>query len=232
MKFIREVVDAAGFVTLGDLSADAVNRYASELIKKVAARTVHARLTAIKSFTRWLTKHGKLPRDPLATVQKPNPATDRRRERRMLLPSEWPWLRAVTMADNAVRDGIDARERVLLYAAAIQTGLRSGELRSLPRGRLYLDASPPYIVCKAGSTKNRKDARQYVQADLAAELRELVTRKTLGAAVFSMPHEADVAEMLRTDLEAARQEWLKAAKQDPEEHLRRAQSDFLAAVNQ
>jgi len=232
VNFIREVAEAGGFVSLADISADAVNRYAAELADKGrAARTIHARLTAIKSFTRWLTKHGKLPADPLASVQKPNPKRDRRRERRMLLPEEWKWLRSVTLAEGAERFGMTAGERVLLYAVAIQTGLRSSELRSLTRGRLYLEAEPPYLTCKARSTKNAKDARQYVQADLAAELRQYVATKAPAAPVLPMPHEADVAEMLRADLADARREWLKAARHDAQERARRADSDFLAAVN-
>ena len=78
----------------------------------------------------------------------------------MLLPDEWTWLRTVTLADDETRHGLAPLERVTLYATAIQTGLRSGELRTLTRGKLHLDASPPFIVCPAGSTKNRKDARQ------------------------------------------------------------------------
>ncbi|MCA9109287.1 MAG: hypothetical protein KDA52_05015 [Planctomycetaceae bacterium] len=53
-----------------------------------------------------------------------------------------------------------AHERVLVYETAIQTGLRSGELRSLTRGRLFLDRDQPFITCKARQTKNSKDARQ------------------------------------------------------------------------
>jgi hypothetical protein len=49
---------------------------------------------------------------------------------------------------------------MLLYAVAIQTGLRSSELRSLTRGRLFLHVVEPFNTCKAGSTKNRQDARQ------------------------------------------------------------------------
>jgi len=185
----------------------------------------------VKSFTRWLTKHGKVPADPLASVQKPNPKRDRRRERRMLLPEEWKWLRSVTLAEGAERFGVTAGERVLLYATAIQTGLRSSELRSLTRGRLYLEAEPPYLTCKARSTKNAKDARQYVHADLAAELRQYVATKAPAAPMLPMPHEADVTEMLRADLADARREWLEAARHDAQEHARRADSDFLAPVD-
>jgi len=121
--------------------------------------------------------------------------------------------------------------RFLLYTVAIQTGLRSSELRSLTRGCLFLDSNQPFITCKAGTTKNRKDARQYIQPALAKELLEYINTKTPKAPVFSMPEETIVAAMLRADLADARREWIKAAQNDLEEHLRRQQSDFLAEVN-
>ena len=40
-------------------------------------------------------------------------------------------------------------ERLALYTTAIQTGLRSNELRSLTRGKLFLDDEKPFIICKA-----------------------------------------------------------------------------------
>jgi len=230
VKFIRESLDAAGCVNLADIKADGVNRYASDLTTQgKAARTVQARLTAIKSFTRWLATHGKLTRDPLASVKKPNPAADRRHERRMLLQEEWDWLR-VTTDQAPARYGMTGRERMLLYAVAIQTGLRSGECRSLTRGRLFVDSDPPYVTAKAGNTKNRKDARQYIQPGLAAELAQHATTKAPGANVFPMPDETNVARMFRADLADARRAWLKATK-DPAERTRREQSDFLQAAN-
>jgi len=104
------------------------------------------------------TENHKLLRDPLASVRKPNPKADRRYERRMLLPEEWRWLEATT-ASGPARYDMSSNDRLLLYGTAIQTGLRSAELRSLTRGRLYLDANPPFITCKTGPTKNRKGAR-------------------------------------------------------------------------
>ena len=230
ISYIRTIAEAAGFAAIGHITADGVNAYASHLQERRSARTVQAHLTAIKGFTRWLAREGKLPADPVASVSKPNPKTDRRRERRMLLPEEWDWLRSIT-ADGGERYGMAPRERVLFYAVAIQTGLRSSELRSLTRGRLFLDADDPFITCKAGSTKNRKDARQYIQHDLADELRALIATKAPQALVFNMPHRFDVAAMLRADLADARRAWLKTARHDPEEYPRREQSDFLADVN-
>ena len=149
----------------------------------------------------------------------------------MLLPEEWRWIRLVVLSGGVERYGIAAAERVLLYATAVQTGLRSNELWSLTRGRLFLDADKPYITCRAGATKNSKDARQYIQPDLAAELRQHVATKAPRAPVFAMPHEADVAEMLRADLANARRAWLKAVQHDPEGYARRQESDFLCPLN-
>ena len=68
----------------------------------------------------------------------------------MLLPEQWRLLETATET-GPERYGMAGGERLLLYRAAIQTGLRSNELRSLTRGRLYFDSDPPYITCKAGS---------------------------------------------------------------------------------
>ena len=77
-----------------------------------------------------MVSNGKLPSDPLATVKKPNPETDRRIERRMLRHDEWQWLRNVVAVGDD-RFGMSGEERALLYETAIQAGLRSNEIRSL-----------------------------------------------------------------------------------------------------
>jgi integrase len=173
---------------------------------------------------------GKIASDPLISVSKPNPKTDRRRERRMLLPEEWEWLRTTT-AEGPHRYRNTGWERVLIYATAIQTGLRQNELRSLTRGRLYLDHQPPFITVKAGATKNAKDARQYIQPDLATQLAEHVATQAPASPVFELVGGSEVADMLRADLADARQAWLEAARNDLVEYPRRLQSDFLKDIN-
>ena len=56
----------------------------------------------------------------------------------MLLIEEWRWLRAVTQ-QGPERRGMTGHARQLLYETAIQTGLRSSELRSLSCGHLFPD---------------------------------------------------------------------------------------------
>ena len=148
----------------------------------------------------------------------------------MLLLEEWQWLQATTISAGE-SFGVQPRERLLLYEVAIETGLRSSELRSLTRARLFLDAQRPYVTVKARSTKNKQEARQYINEALAADLRRHAATKSPQAQLFAMPHETQVAKMLRSDLANARREWIKAAKADPAEYQRREQSDFLAPVN-
>ncbi len=230
-RFIRWIAEHAGFRTAADITADGVNLYAGKLRDEDrSARTIQAHLNAIKAFTKWLTDHHKLPRDPLSSVKKPNPKTDRRHERRMLLPQEWRLLESATKA-GPERYGITGAERCLLYRTAIQTGLRANELRSLTRGRLYFDSKPPCITCKAGSTKNQQEARQYIPQDLADDLKAHVSVKAPRAPIFRMPHETNVARMLRDDMAAARKAWISEARDDPQEYAQRQQSDFLADTN-
>ncbi len=226
-KYIRQIAAAGGFEAAADINADAVFRFAADLkSRKMSARTVQAHLTAIKGFTRWLAENSKIARDPLLSVKKPSPQADRRRERRALQPDEWAQLQFVTRTESA-RYGMTGKCRALLYELAIQTGLRAGELASLTCASLHLNGKEPYVVCRAGSTKNGKDARLYVSAPLAEELRKLVARKSPAAAVFDLPHSSNLARMLREDLEAARSKWIELAKRDARELALRKEGDFL-----
>lgn len=96
---------------------------------------------------------------------------------------------------------------------------------------MVLDATRPYIVADAGTTKNRKRAQQYIRADLATGLRAHVARKTLTAPLFTLPAKWQMADMLRADMADARKAWFETVRRDPDELLRRTQSDFLADKN-
>ncbi len=229
--FVREICAAAGFEKASDISADGVNMFVADMwADDPAARTVQARVVAIKAFSRWLADHGKLFHDPLRSVKRTSVKDNRRLRRRMLLPAEWPYLKAATLA-GGVHHGMKPSERVALYKTAIQTGLRSDELRSLSKAYLCLAGKTPYVRCLAQRTKNGKEARQYIEADLVAELRALTATKAPAAPVFNLPDEWDMATMLRTDLKAARKQWLDEVKHDPEAFAKRSESDFLADCN-
>ena len=234
LSYIRKIVTHCEWQRAADINSDGVNRFVETMRERKRGnsnRTIQAYLTAIKSFTKWLAQNHKLAFDPLADVQKPTPRTDRRMERRILEHAEWDCLiRAVTAGEEAY--GLTGQERALLYSVAVQTGLRSGELRDLRRGHLYLDGSAPYIRAKAAITKNSKEAKQYLSADVAAALAEQIKTKAPKAAIFTLPRgKNEMAAMLRADLAVARAAWLHEAAGDPAERLRREQSDFLQEEN-
>lgn len=228
-RMVRSYDSWAAHSTVGEVTAESVNLYVAKLKSDgLSSRTIQANLTAIKSFTKWLSERHKLHRDPLTSVRKPNPKTDRRHERRALLRDEWRCLIRATEA-GPVRYGMPAAERSLLYRLAVHTGLRSNELRSLGRSNLFLEASPPFVTCDAGSAKNRKTARQFIDIALAARLDDLQSQRQPGETLFSsLPHETDVADMIKDDLSEARRQWIEAAG-SPAEEAERIASDFLSA---
>jgi len=171
--------------------------------------------------------HGKLPSDPLASVKKGNVKTDRRYERRPYSVEEFGWLKWAA-CNGPTRYGMTGPERALLYCVGIQTGLRSSELRSLTPGRFNLHREDPTVTCKAKATKNSKDAHQHLRPETSEELRELLKTKAPAARVFNMPSKDAVIDMLRDDIEDARQAWITEASHDPDEQVRRRDSDFLA----
>lgn len=239
-NYVRMIFTAAKIGAAADITEDKVNAAAKTLREEglfsgrkrrpMSARTVQAYLTACKGFTKWLTTSSppKLARDPLAGIARPDPKKARVYKRRMLLPAEWEALRTTTAAENLDRFGMPAAERLLLYATAIYTGLRSFELRSVSRRGLALDSKT--VVCDAEYTKNGQTARQHIKADLADALRAHVATKLPRAPVFAMPDNSDVAPMVLDDLAAARAAWVKDAA-TADERLKREQSDFLARDN-
>ena len=192
---------------------------------------MQANVNALKHFTRWLFKHGKLISDPLLSIEAPNPKDDRRKERRMLLPTEWDWL-VRGIASKGEQRGMTAEARTLLYRVAIQTGLRSAELRSLTRGNFHFgDGGENYVKVSSNNTKNSQTAHQNIDAGLAGDLQAYLSRKTPKAAAFDLPSPSRVVDMIRADMEFARACWIVATK-EPQERAQRELSHFLSVTNE
>ncbi len=220
----------AKWVTLADIQPDGLNGFSAKLRKQgKSARTIASYIQAARGFTRWALTNSKLASNTLVTCEKPNEEKDRRLVRRYLTHQEWTWLDSTTR-QSQVRFNLTGQERAVLYSLAIQTGLRSSELRSLTRGSLFLKGPKPYVIAKAGDTKNSKQAKQYIQPELATELLNLTSKKLAGAGIFSMPHESTMVDMIREDLERARQRWLSTIA-DVQERLEAEQGGFLSSLD-
>jgi len=86
------------------------------------------------------------------------------------------------------------RERALLYAVLVTTGLRRGELAALNVGDVLLDDERPAILLRGVDAKNGESARLPLRADVADELRawidekaEAVCRQRVGVAGIVRP---------------------------------------------
>jgi len=75
----------------------------------------------------------------------------------------------------------DGRERALLYAVLVTTGLRKGELAALTVGDVLLDEARPVIVLRGADAKNGQRAMLPLRADVADELRAWIDDKAEAA---------------------------------------------------
>src|SRR5208283_4568924 len=114
----------------------------------ISPSTFNYYLRDARSFFRWMMRDGRSMENPLAHLQGINNRTDRRHDRRALSVDELCWLLDVTehgysipgadgkqvqIVESMERFGMAAADRAMLYRLAVETGLRSGELRSLTR---------------------------------------------------------------------------------------------------
>ena len=140
-----------------DVTADSFQTWRTRQDK--AAKTLNGFLSAARSFVTWMERAGRVAANPLRTVEAVDTRGRETFERRALTSDEVRRLLEV------------AGPRLVVYLAAVHTGLRHGELRSLKWGDVHLDAPAPFIVVRASTSKNRKKATIWLVDELADELR-------------------------------------------------------------
>ena len=226
---VDKLLCAVEATRLSDLSASLIQTAIGELRDEgMALQTCHHYLRAIKQFSRWLKRDGRVRDDVLSHLTGYNASTDRRHERRSLAPDE-PMLLFDAAESGPSWRGASGPDRAMAYRIATGTGFRAGELRSLTPASFCLDDNPPTIVLEAKHSKRRRADHQPIRVDLAEMLRSWLVEKPTGQPVFStMPEKT--ALMVKADLRRARARWIKAVH-DRKERRKRAQSDFLAEVN-
>jgi integrase len=115
------------------------------------------------------------------------PATrsaDRRHLRRAITPAELGAVLASTAASRVRRCKMAGRQRCLLYAVALGTGLRRNELSSLAPESFDLAADPPTVSVGGAFTKDRRQALLPLRRDLAAQLRDWLRGRRPGEVLF------------------------------------------------
>ncbi len=197
---VRRVLDGCGFTACGELSASGVQAHLADLRGGgLSAESVNHYVRALKGFARWMVRDGRAADDPLASLTLLNSRTDRRHDRRALEPDE---LRRLLDAARGgpVRYGIAGPDRATLYLAAVGTGFRAGELRSLTPASFQLDSDPPTVTVGAAYSKRRRNDVQPIRAELAEALAAHLAARGPDGPAFPMPSACNVVRMLRADL--------------------------------
>lgn len=180
-------------------------------------------LRACKQFTKWAYRSDRLADDPLQHLELKNVRVET--PRRALSTDEITYLLAY-VETAPERWNVSGHERALVYELALSTGLRKEEIASLKR--TSFDFKRLTVKIKAEHTKNKKPALLPVKAALMDRIKAHLSSKLPTAKAFNVPDKA--ALVLQRDLAEARQQWIDAVKDEPEEHQARHDSDFLKIV--
>lgn len=229
---LKAVFKGCRFTSVNDLSASKVSEWLSSKREAgQATKTSNYYLAATKQFVAWLVKDRRLPDNPLSHLQPLNAKVDVRKKRRAATPEELNWLMVAAREGETFR-GVSGEDRVMIYLCASYTGFRCSELASLTRQSFDLDSNQPTVTVAARYSKRRRVDVQPIGTELAFHLREWLSRRpgTRGR-LWQGSWWNLAAQMLKTDLAAARELWLE---QLPKEIDRQEceSSDFLRDVDQ
>ncbi|MCA9317668.1 MAG: tyrosine-type recombinase/integrase, partial [Planctomycetes bacterium] len=176
---------ASGVRTLNQITAEGAAAWLAGMeAEKASARTLNRHLQAVRQFVRWALRTRRLAFDPLAPLALRNVAADRRHVRRALTSDEAGSLLAAARArplrkareigkvTEARRAKLEALgdARAVLYALAMGTGLRRGELQRLRWADLALAPDRAAVTVRADSAKSRREQVVPLRADLAEQL--------------------------------------------------------------
>ncbi len=230
---VTKLLAGIGATFVADVTPEAVGRWLAEQRAKarklggLGVQSSNHYVTNAKSFLNWMIRAKRTSENPLACVPKLQVTAKARRHVRRALETDEAAALLTATRSGPVRYGMDAESRYWLYRLALETALRSGELRTLTPASFHLDADEPHVFLPGDDTKNRTDAELPLRADTVAELRAFLKGKPDRVPVFAtMPARTAVAKMLRSDLAAARTKWLEAARTDAE-RTERERSSFL-----
>ena len=120
-----------------------------------APKTLNEYHGCARAFLNWLVKSGRLPSNPLASLEKVETRGREVRNRRPYTHEQF--LRLLEVAPS---------ERGVVYAVAYYTGLRRAEMVSLCRGDFDLAGDSPSVKIHSKDAKNKKTVRLPLHSDL------------------------------------------------------------------
>jgi len=236
IRRIEKTIEGCRFRRVTDIEAPKLANWLAEqrkTKKRFSHQTSNFYLDAMKYFCNWLDRYDRLPRNPLASLQRLNVDVDQRHHRRALSDDEFTRLIEAARNGKGV-ENVSGPDRAMLYIVSTWTGYRRKELASLTRQSLNLDGEIPSIKLDAKRSKRRKVEEIPLHAYVVDQLREWLATKPAdepdNAPLFALytanDDLRDTAAMMRKDLTAARTAWLDESENDRERAVRE-KTDFL-----
>lgn len=176
---------------------------AGRKVKGLTIQSSNFYLRAIKQFAKWMLEEQRVKFNPIAHLKMMNPNIDPRKRKRMTLNPEELQRLIRTAVNGPFFKKTSGLDRAIIYQLAVETGLRSNELRSLTKHSFKLDASPPSIHVQAAFSKRRKDDSLPLKTDTSNMLKNCLNFDRSEDKVFNMPDSWDMAKMIRFDAKRA-----------------------------
>lgn len=181
-KFMGVMIRECPWSTVADIRPESFNRWRSRNLSK-SAKTLNEYLGSARAFLNSLVLTGRLPANPLASLQKVETRGREVRNRRALLHEEFLALL-----------GVSGPHRSVVYAVAYYTGLRRAEIVSLCWGDFDLGGESPTVAIHAKHAKNKQSVRLPLHVDLRDMLASyfLACASPVAAAkALKVPHRLD-----------------------------------------
>jgi integrase len=223
--YIETASTALDWSTTDSMKASAVQDWLAELQEKnnLSPRTLNARRTALRGFSRWLMTHGRTTTHTLAAVS-PIRSSDPKHQQ-TFTPDEIKFL-IEHVNHSESRHGITGWDRSMLYLILASSGLRIGEAASLTRESFSLDACTYIVTVSAAYSKRRRQDVQPLPSELTPVLKKWLKTKPPSKRLWRLPSKQRLA-LLVPDLKAARRAWIDQAQDAKARHERR-RSEFLS----
>lgn len=202
---IKKVITIAKAKQINDLTPTSVQAAVIELKDRgghlLSAQTRNHYLTAMKCFVGWMQQEGRVRDNWLAgRLRSYNVKSDRRLTRRVIGEENLALLIKAAEGGRVFKSTAGA-ERALVYRTVIATALRSNEIQTLQVKHVHFNGTDPGILIESRHGKNRKEAFQPIDHDLARRLADHVAGRGVEEKLFDLPR--DLAPMLMADLVAA-----------------------------
>jgi integrase len=203
MSRVRRVIEGCESLKLADIEAEAVVTWLRSIRRSegIGHRTYNHYVQAINSFCNWCVSTKRLRSNPLVGIDRLNPETDVRHQRRALTADEAQRLIASARSSGVSIQCFNGETRARIYILSYMTGLRRNELASLSPRSFSLDTVVPTLTVEARSSKHRKKDVLPLHLELVPMVRDWIAGKSLSEKLFPNLAKRRTWLMVKKDLE-------------------------------